>query len=134
MGQNYMLAYDDGDILYISSMKHADTYKTITKRYSRNDFINSTMDVKEVPAEEIGSLVYPNPTEGELNIDIRGIGSDIENRVRIMDLSGRTMMSRIIRGSGNVLRLDVGALDSGVYFYEIFNAGGTVTKGKFVRE
>ena len=31
-------------------------------------------------------------------------------------------------------RLDVGALDSGVYFYEIFNAGGTVTKGKFVRE
>lgn len=134
MGQNYMLAYDDGDILYISSMKHADTYKTITKRYSRNDFINATMDVKEVPAEEIGSLVYPNPTEGELNIDIRGIGSDIENRVRIMDLSGRTMMSRIIRGSGNVLRLDVGALDSGVYFYEIFNAGGTVTKGKFVRE
>lgn len=31
-------------------------------------------------------------------------------------------------------RLDVGALSSGIYFYEIFNSEGTVTKGKFVRE
>lgn len=133
-----LLSYANGDLLLLGSVNRTNSIQNVTEatimKFTRNDFINATMDVNEVLDSEITSFVYPNPTEGDLNIDIRGIGSDIENRVRIMDVNGRTMMSRIIRGCGNVLKLDVGALDSGVYFYEIFNAGGTVTKGKFVRE
>ena len=83
---------------------------------------------------EIESLVYPNPTDGELNIDIRGIDTDSENRVRIIDMNGRTLMSRIIRGSGNVLTMDVGAFDAGVYVYEIFNTEGTLSRGRFVKK
>ena len=49
-------------------------------------------------------------------------------------MNGRTLMSRIIRGSGNVLTMDVGAFDAGVYVYEIFNAEGTLSRGRFVKK
>ena len=135
VGHKYMLTYDNGGILYISShLNPTETERTIIKRYSREDFLKYPLSVKDIPAEEIESLVYPNPTEGELNIDIRGIGSDNENRIRITDISGRTMMSRIIRGSGNVLSLDVSMFDAGTYIYEIFNSEGVTARGKFVKK
>ncbi|MBQ3594491.1 MAG: T9SS type A sorting domain-containing protein, partial [Bacteroidales bacterium] len=74
------------------------------------------------------------PTDGELNIDIRGIDTGSENRVRIIDVNGRVLTSRIIRGSGNVLTMDVSSLDAGVYVYEVFNAEGTISKGRFVKK
>ena len=134
-GVKYMLAYDDGSILYVSSYgREYEINKTNIFRFSRNDFITATLDVNEVSDIEIESLVYPNPTDGKLNIDIRGIDTDSENRVRIIDMNGRTLMSRIIRGSGNVLTMDVGAFDAGVYVYEIFNAEGTLSRGRFVKK
>ena len=92
------------------------------------------MNVNEVSEDEIANMVYPNPTDGNLNIDIRGIDTDSENRVRIIDMNGRTLMSRIIRGSGNVLTMDVSAFDAGAYVYEIFNAEGTLSRGRFVKK
>ncbi len=135
VGHKYMLTYNNGGILYISShLNPTETERTIIKKYSREDFLKFPLSVKDVPAEEIESLVYPNPTDGNLNIDIRGIDTDSENRVRIIDMNGRTLMSRIIRGSGNVLTMDVGAFDAGVYVYEIFNAEGTLSRGRFVKK
>lgn len=129
----FILTYDNGDCLYVSDSWTFNPNGCIM-RISREDFNPSYVSVKEVPTKEIESLVYPNPTEGELNIDIRGIGSDNENRIRITDISGRTMMSRIIRGSGNVLSLDVSMFDAGTYIYEIFNSEGVTARGKFVKK
>ena len=132
-----ILTYDNGDVLLLGSINRFElqlvTEASIT-RLSRNDFITSTLDVKEVSDVEIANLVYPNPTDGELNIDIRGIDTDSENRIRIIDMNGRTLLSRIIRGSGNVLTMDVTSFDAGMYVYEIFNAEGSVTKGRFVKK
>lgn len=132
-----ILTYDNGDVLLLGSINRFElqlvTEASIT-RFTRDDFITSTLDVNEVSDEEIESLVYPNPTEGELNIDIRGIDAGNENWIRIIDMTGRTLVSRIIRGSGNVLTIDVSSFDAGMYVYEIFNTEGTVTKGRFVRE
>ena len=126
MSPGWILSYDNGDCLYVNNQ--------LVMKLSRADFNPSYVGVKDVPAEEIESLVYPNPTDGKLNIDIRGIDTDSENRVRIIDMNGRTLMSRIIRGRGNVLTMDVGAFDAGVYVYEIFNAEGTLSRGRFVKK
>lgn len=135
VGHKYMLTYDNGGILYISShLNPTETERTIIKKYSREDFLKFPLSVKDIPTEEIESLVYPNPTARELNIDIRGICSDRENRIRIIDINGRTMISRIIRGSGNVLSIDVSMFDAGTYIYEIFNDEGVTARGKFVKK
>lgn len=132
-----LLTYENGDVLLLGSINRFEpqqvTEASIT-RFSRNDFITSTLDVNEVSDDEIANMVYPNPTSGELNIDIRGIDTDSENRIRIIDMNGRVLTSRIIRGSGNVLTMDVSSLDAGVYVYEVFNAEGTISKGRFVKK
>ena len=131
-----LLTYDNGDVLLLGSINSYKpqlvTEASIT-RFSRNDF-SAVLNVNEVSEDEIANMVYPNPTDGELNIDIRGIDTGSENRVRIIDVNGRTLMSRIIRGSGNVLTMDVSSLDAGVYVYEVFNAEGTISKGRFVKK
>ena len=131
-----LLTYDNGDVLLLGSINSYKpqlvTEASIT-RFSRNDF-SAVLNVNEVSEDEIANMVYPNPTDGELNIDIRGIDTGSENRVRIIDMNGRTLMSRIIRGSGNVLTMDVGAFDAGVYVYEIFNTEGTLSRGRFVKK
>lgn len=130
-----ILTYSNGDLLVTSSHSIFQPYliTSITK-YSRADFNPTYVGIKDVPAEEIANMVYPNPTDGELNIDIRGIDTGSENRVRIIDVNGRVLTSRIIRGSGNVLTMDVSSLDAGVYVYEVFNAEGTISKGRFVKK
>lgn len=132
----FVLPTVDGGCLVGLSMYYASngihTGKLI--KMSREDFNPIPCSVSEVPKEEIKALTYPNPTRGELNIDISDLPQNTENRVSITDMRGITRMSRIIKGSGNLLTIDVSALEAGVYFYSVYNREKELFNGKFVKE
>lgn len=99
----------------------------------REDFNPIPCSVSEVPIEQLRATAYPNPTRGELNIDISNLSQNTENRVSITDMQGITRMCRIIQGSGNLLTIDVSPLESGVYFYSVYNREKEIIKEKFIK-
>ncbi len=70
---------------------------------------------------------YPSVTTGTLTVET---GSDIASSVKITDVSGRTVFTKLISGTE---KLDVSALKAGVYILS-FNYAGALTTGKFIKK
>lgn len=104
------------------------------RRFSREDFNPIPCGVSKIPKEQIEALAFPNPTSGQLNIDISSVPYKESNKIRIIDQKGSLLMDRIIRQAGNLLTLDVSSLPSGIYFYQIYNTENELLKGKFIKE
>ena len=85
---------------------------------------------------DIGSLTtietYPNPTNGVLNVRIKGsTSSDIT--IQMMNLAGQQIEARRVMGYGDEIleQFDVSALSKGVYFMN-FTIGSKVTTQRIV--
>lgn len=104
------------------------------RRFSREDFNPIPCGVSKIPKEQLEALTFPNPTSGQLNIDISSVPYKESNKIRIIDQKGSLLMDRIIRQAGNLLTLDVSSLPSGIYFYQIYNTENELLKGKFIKE
>ena len=124
------IATKDDGIVAVSTSPQERTY---IKKLLREDFNPIPCSVSEVSKEQLIATAFPNPTRGELNIDISDLPHNTENRVSITDMHGITRMSRIIQGSGNLLTIDASALEAGVYFYSVYNKEKELIKGKFVK-
>lgn len=109
-------------------------YDAVVVKFSREDLNPIPCSVKEIPQEKLHAVAFPNPTRGELNIDISGLPNDTENRVSITDMQGMVRMSRIIRGNGNLLTIDTSSLEAGTYIYSVSDTEKELLKGKFVKE
>ena len=136
-GCNFIMPMSDGGCLIgtIVSTLHLGNYsygKLIKMR--REDFNPIPWSVKEVPQETLKALAFPNPAKDELNIDISGLPEGHQHRIQITDALGHVCMSRIIRGSGNLLTVDVSSLKPGVYICTIFNSENEIVRNKFVKE
>ena len=133
----FILPHVDGGCVIVSiysdgSINHYTPGKII--KMSREDFNPILCSVSEVPKERLKAMAFPNPTKGELNIDISNLPKNLENRVSITDVSGMTRMCRIIQGSGNLLTIDVSSLEPGAYLYSVYNKEKELFNGKFVKE
>ena len=104
------------------------------RKYSREDFNPIPCSVKDVPKEQIKATAFPNPASDEIHFDISSLPVGKEHRISISDVMGHLVMSRIIRGEGNILTLGVSSLPSGIYTYRIYNAENEIVGGKFVKE
>jgi len=123
---------DDGCLIEMMKKNYSVTNKLI--KFSREDFNPIPCSVKEIPQEKLQAIAFPNPTHGELNIDISNLPENIENRVSITDMRGVVRMSRIIRGNGNLLTIDASSLEAGTYVYSVFNSKTEILKGKLVKK
>ena len=132
---DFVLPMFDGSCLVSISSYYLDSGFKQNKliKMRREDFNPIPCSVSEVPKEQLKATAFPNPTQGELNIDITNLPQNIENRVSITDMQGITRMSRIIQGPGNMLTIDVSSLESGVYFYSVYNNEKDFVKGKFIK-
>lgn len=101
---------------------------------NREDFNPIPCSVKEVPQEALQASAFPNPAKDELHIDISGLPENKEHRIQITDALGHVCMSRIIRGSGNLLTVGVASLKPGVYAYTIYDTENEIVRNKFVKE
>ena len=104
------------------------------RKYSREDFNPIPCSVKDVPKEQIKATAFPNPASDEIHFDISSLPVGKEHRISISDVMGRLVMSRIIRGEGNVLTVGISGFKSGIYTCQIYNAEKEIVGGKFVIE
>lgn len=103
-------------------------------KFSREDFNPIPCSVSKIPEEQLQALAFPNPASDEIHFDISNLPICKEHRISICDVMGRTVMSRIIRGEGNVLTVGIADFEPGIYTYCIFNSQTIIVNGKFVKE
>ena len=77
--------------------------------------INLTDEDDALGIQEVGILIYPNPTGGVINISYQ---SDFD-LVSITDLSGKEVQYELSNGTSGVLTIDLETLDRGVYFVNL---------------
>lgn len=124
-----ILPLKDGGCIINMSSSH---YKIL--KFSREDFNPIPCSVSKIPKEQLQALAFPNPASDEIHFDISNLPIGKEHRISISDAMGRTVMSRIIRGEGNVLTVNISSLKSGIYSYSISNADCMISGGKFLKE
>lgn len=71
--------------------------------------------------------LYPNPSSSFIRVE----GKDKLSRIEIFDLSGRLVLSKDLKSSGE--QTDVSVLSAGAYLVKIFNDTGTTITKKFVK-
>lgn len=74
--------------------------------------------VEENTMPKIGLKVYPNPSNGLMQIDY-SIAEKANGELIIYDPAGRKLNSYQIDGGVNSLQINESKLDSGIYFYQI---------------
>ena len=124
---------ENGGCVLVMSIPGYETHLKILK-FSREDFNPIPCSVSKIPQEQLEALAFPNPASDEIHFDISGLPTGKEHRISISDAMGRTVMSRIIRGEGNVLTINISSLKNGIYYYSITNANQTISGGKFLKE
>lgn len=93
----------------------------------------ATTGIHEVAAKR-RIYAYPVPATSQLTLNMsEAVKGDV--KISIVDPFGSLVSSRILpSGSGNELRMDVSALQSGVYFAQLKDADGTATQVKFIKD
>jgi hypothetical protein len=79
--------------------------------------------------------VYPNPTGGELNVDIQSVGL-YDTKVSVYDVLGKTIFEKpvtIVRGM-NKLQFNFNQFAKGTYILRFADAQGTLHSTKFVKD
>ena len=73
--------------------------------------------------------IYPNPSLGRLNLDLKGAWEYQEDiNIKVLDITGRVLATSITNGAGTV-QFDFQDLPAGVYFINIItNEGRTIVK------
>lgn len=72
---------------------------------------------------EMGMQVYPNPTNGDLNII-----SNTDGIVDVVDITGKLVYSGAIVKAGQMANVDLSGLSAGIYFARLTTAKGVATE------
>lgn len=76
-------------------------------------------------------LLYPNPTQGNLNITLQE-ALNTNARFEILDVLGRVVLSGEIPAENNFLQLNTYELEKGNYFFRLFGEAFSTTQ-KFIK-
>jgi hypothetical protein len=84
--------------------------------------------------ESLSTLIYPNPTNTNINVVINAVG-ETQTTIRITDLLGRVMLNETeaLIGGNNTITYNIGDYASGVYLIHVGN-GNTQQVFKVVKE
>jgi hypothetical protein len=102
--------------------------QTIDPNQTNNNACNTvTVSLSEVNKALAAMLVYPNPATDLLTISLDYAKA---KQVNILDISGKLVATQAI--TSTVTQINVSALTTGVYLYQIVDdEGAVVTNGKF---
>lgn len=94
--------------------------------------INSTKSNLKV-SKELFMKLYPNPVENDLNLFFEKSAGDLM-QVKIYDQSGIIALNLKEKTQNKKITIPVNHLTSGLYFYEIQDNNGQLTRGKFIKQ
>ena len=110
--------YQEGDFLpLVSYSKFTNLLlgtTTYTVYYQRNPIVNS---INKVPEEAHKLSIYPNPTNGIVNIKINSNLTKQAVQIQLVSIDGRVLSSRKVSYSENgYYRLDYSSMAKGIYY------------------
>ncbi|MCF8238977.1 MAG: T9SS type A sorting domain-containing protein [Saprospiraceae bacterium] len=99
---------------------------------------NFCLDAETVAIEDpkviSGSLqVYPNPTTGQLQVNLPQLAG-ISNRLEVVDLTGRLLISQVIPVGERSQQVDLSGLSGGLYFLRWTDGIRTLARQRVVKE
>lgn len=106
----------------------------INLKSTSSSFEAQTDSVEESFSEKLGDydiLVYPNPVESELTIEIHELDEYADASTTLFDQGGRLIMIREITPGHN--KLDLSYLSAGSY-YMVIRVGGKESRWTIVKE
>ncbi len=84
--------------------------------------------VKPLEKQQAMIRVYPNPTSGKIKVEADGI-----ERIELMDLQGRTVLSQKTKDKDQKYDLDLSSQAKGIYFIKVTTAKGVAVE-KVIKE
>jgi hypothetical protein len=107
-------------------------YEYNLMKFRRED-IEITWDVVNEKPLKANISVYPNPSQGIINIAVENAFSE-DARIQIYDTKGVKCLDGMIGKTGNLITLNIHNLDAGLYVYKVVSGGCELASGKFVKE
>jgi Secretion system C-terminal sorting domain len=92
-----------------------------TKAYSNIVMINMSISNASV-------IVFPNPARGFANINLNNL-PEKNNTITVFDITGKAVINQV-NVTGNTVKLNIAALQSGTYFIKVFTENGQVLQNK----
>ena len=92
--------------------------------------VPTTVGISEEEKSLNNISVYPNPAKNILSLDLRNVDQKLD--IKILDLSGRTVLENINNPIGNIEIIDISSLENGVYFI-LLNDGTSQKTEKFIK-
>lgn len=99
-----------------------------------NNFLSQEMDyinpngfgvsVTNITKSEVN--VYPNPTSSDINISLPSVVVNQDIKVNITDLSGKVVATKTFTSADN-MKMNIEALENGVYLLNMVNGDNTLT-------
>jgi hypothetical protein len=92
--------------------------------------------MKEKPLLE-KTLLYPNPASSVVNLQLplKAFGASQQSAfVEIYDLNGRKLLEKHFTAGTEEIEMDVGNLESGIYFCKIISEKGNATKKLIIQK
>ncbi len=75
---------------------------------------------------------FPNPASSFVKINYKFPSINDNGELRIMDLTGKTVITYPLEGSNNTLRINVSDLTRGLYFCTIYYKGQLIKSNKLI--
>lgn len=108
---------------YLIVVSEAEACGTSTNNATANGFpaitcITNT-GIGQVAAVGGAFRIFPNPTNGLFSVDLQGVKVGANDRMEVLDISGRRVMSEQIRNGEVLKQIDLTAQPAGSYFVNI---------------
>lgn len=102
--------------------------------FNTSIFTGGFLSANEIEEKSIDLTVYPNPTNGMVNVAI----ASTENTnavINVIDLTGKTVLSfnRTINAGSNKVEIDLSSLNNGIYFIAT-TANNSTTTSKVIKK
>lgn len=99
----------------------------------RREDIEITWDVVKEKKTYQCTPAYPNPASEVINIPIDEAFCQ-KRRLQIFDMKGEKCFDCAISGQGNLITMNIGNLDAGLYVYKVVSENKVIISGKFVKQ
>ena len=93
-----------------------------------------TIGIDNYPGITLNAVVYPNPTQGNLQLAIRNEGLGMRNEqwgVKVFDTNGKFLFSKQIEGA--ITQLDLSPYAMGTYYIKVCNGKDVLKSFKVVK-
>ncbi len=122
--------YDSINILYgyiySDSLTGPADFSSLIQTKEKYYYIESN-SINDSPTEQ-QIKIYPNPTTGKIKVEADGI-----ERIELMDLQGRTVLSQNTKDKDQKYDLDLSSQAKGIYFIKVTTAKGVAVE-KVIKE